>query len=140
LRDYPFADPGGKELQEALFADEPTGLPTFLAHGDFSPQNFVLSGRDLVLIDWEQAGRAPTGLDAGWAIAVVELGAVRDVDTTRLLHVLEQSCADRRVLRWFVRLGFLRMLWRAHTLPLTDLVRVGLLVQLRQTITNELAK
>ncbi len=139
LRGYHFPDGPGRQLQELVFAGEPDGQGIVLAHGDFSPQNFVLAGGSLVLVDWEEAGRAPVGFDAGWAIAVLQTGAA-GTDTAPLVEILRQAGPDEPVLRWFVRLGLLRMLWRVHTLPLTDLIRVALLVQLRQAIAAELAK
>jgi hypothetical protein len=128
----------GRQLQEALFANEPEGQRVVLVHGDFSPQNFILAGRKLMLVDWEQAGGAPAGFDAGWAIAIVTAGAATGIDTAPIVAALRRAGPDEGVLGWFVRLGLLRMLWRAHTLPLTDVVRVALLAQLRQTIAREL--
>lgn len=139
LAPYRFPDGAGRQLQELLFADEPDGQPVVAAHGDFSPQNFILAGADVMLIDWEEAGRAPIGFDPGWAIAVVEAGAAPGGDTSALLARLRRSAPDQAALRWFVRLGFLRMLWRAQTLPLTELVRAAIVARLGVTIARDLA-
>lgn len=136
LTAHDFGGAPARQLQETLFEDEPGGLPVVLSHGDFSPQNFVLVGNDLVLIDWEQAGRAPAGFDAGWALALLGAGAAPapGVDPAGL------GWAEGGHLRWFVRLGLLRMLWRADTLPLADRVRVAVAAQVNRVIARDLAR
>ena len=139
LTEFRFPDGPGRELQRRLMSTKPAQSSDRLAHGDFIPQNFVWSRGRLVVVDWEQAGRAPWGFDAGWAIAVVRSGSLLTRDARAVVHSLRHCAPDEVTLRWFVRLGLLRMLWRAHTLPVTDVERVLMMVHLRELITDELA-
>jgi len=57
--------PAAAAVLALLRADSGDEGPRSLAHGDFAPQNFLDSPSGLVLVDWEEAGTAEDGFDAG---------------------------------------------------------------------------
>ncbi|MCC7054316.1 MAG: aminoglycoside phosphotransferase family protein [Gemmatimonadaceae bacterium] len=93
--------------------DETPPSPLRFAHGDFAPQNMLLAGPRLVLLDWEAFGHAPAGFDAGWVCALNAIGAGPQFAPRQLeawLAPLELSPAEV----WSgTGMGLLRLLWRA---------------------------
>lgn len=90
--------------------------PRTLAHGDCSLQNAVSTDGGPVLIDWEYAGSAPLGFDAGWLLAFTRSGVHGDVDVAALQARLSADGFDDAALSWFEGLGMLRLLFRARQL------------------------
>lgn len=135
LTAYSFPEATATEFRQRLFQRLPADT-TVLAHGDFSLQNLILASGRAILIDWSQAGRAPAGFDAGWLIAITKVGVPCGCSETQLVRDLADDNADS--IQWFVHLGLLRLLWRAHTLPLNDFVRAALRARLLALIQNEL--
>jgi hypothetical protein len=97
-----------------------------LAHGDFAPQNIIVGKNGPVLIDWEEAGRAAAGFDAGWLLALRCIGCGVDLSYDRLTGELYARGFERDALRWFEGLGLARLAWRVLALPLGPVVRVRL--------------
>ncbi len=135
---YDFGERNANEMSRLLFGDVPAGR-VVLAHGDVSPQNVVLVDERAVLIDWAQAGRAPLGFDAGWFVAHAEARALPRSDVAELSAELCGRGLSPAVLRWFVRFGFLRLLWRTHTLPIGRPAREALRSRFTALIEHELA-
>ncbi len=114
-----FSDhPAAAFIMNLLRSAMPEGEST-LAHGDFSPQNFVWGSGGLVLVDWDEIGSAPPGFDAGWMLAHAYLG-VGARPYVEMIRVLMAEGFQKSNLRWFERLGLLRLLFRARTLPMDD--------------------
>jgi hypothetical protein len=109
-------DPAASFIMDSLCRRAPQGRAT-LAHGDFSFQNFLQTSNGMVLIDWEEMGSAPPGFDAGWMLALtwLQAGAQTHAEVFRRLSGAGIPAYN---LRWFERLGLLRLLYRARTLPL----------------------
>lgn len=121
---YPFPEVSARRLQERVAAAPWVQQDGFLAHGDFSPQNMVLVNDDIVLIDWELAGRAPEGFDAGWLLALTRTGIVQaPCGDERLEQLLTGGRVPLHLIHWYRELGLLRLLWRAHTLPMGEVHR-----------------
>jgi thiamine kinase-like enzyme len=53
---------------------EGTGLPTVFCHNDTYPQNFILSGSRLQLVDWDYSGRGWACFELGSFCATAALG------------------------------------------------------------------
>jgi aminoglycoside phosphotransferase (APT) family kinase protein len=85
-----------------------------LAHGDFAPQNFLHSPAGLVVVDWEEAGAADDGFDAGWLLALNRLGAGPRLPRPELAARLEGSGFAAAALRRWEGVGLLRMHYRVH--------------------------
>ena len=137
LRSFNFHDAPAELLKKRLLAGPVPG-PFSLAHGDFSPQNFVPTSCGLMLIDWEEAGRAPTTFDAGWLLVLGELGLTPRRTPLQLMADLRPLDLEPDALRWSFRIGLLRLLWRARTMELDGRSRVATITRLRQLISNEL--
>lgn len=85
-----------------------------LAHGDFAPQNFVASPGGVVLVDWEEAGTADDGFDAGWLLALNRLGAGPRLPQPTLAGRLEGMGFSPASLRRWEAVGLLRVHHRVH--------------------------
>jgi len=114
-------EPAATFILDTLRHEMPKGRRT-LAHGDFSPQNFVLSSGEIVLIDWEEVGSAPLGFDAGWMLAHARIGAGAR-SHAEIVRVLTAEGFSKSNLYWFERLGLLRLLLRARALPMKEEIR-----------------
>jgi glycosyltransferase involved in cell wall biosynthesis/aminoglycoside phosphotransferase (APT) family kinase protein len=114
-------EPVASFILNTLRRELPQGRRT-LAHGDFSPQNFVLTENRIVLIDWEEVGSAPPGFDAGWMLAHARVGAGAH-SHAEILRVLTAAGFPESNLRWFERLGLLRLLFRARSLCMQKEIR-----------------
>lgn len=114
-------EPVASFILDTLRRELPQGQRT-LAHGDFSPQNFVLSANGIVLIDWEEVGSALPGFDAGWMLAHARVGAGAR-SHAEILRVLTAAGFPESNLRWFEQLGLLRLLFRARSLPMQQKIR-----------------
>lgn len=132
-----FSDPSAQQLCRDLLRTVPSGT-CVLTHGDFAPQNLILAGDRLMLIDWEQAGGAPIGFDAGWLLALSAAGVVSGghpaVFATKLAN---GGDIPAQTLRWFVRLGLVRLLWRVNTLEIVEPVRTLIRARLMLVISRE---
>jgi aminoglycoside phosphotransferase (APT) family kinase protein len=137
LRSFDFHDAPAELLKHRLLANPVPG-PFGLAHGDFSPQNFVSTSSGLMLIDWEEAGRAPIAFDAGWLLVLGELGLTPRRTPLQLMTDMQPLDLEPSALRWSFRIGLLRLLWRARTMELDYHSRTGTITRLRQLISNEL--
>ena len=124
---------GPAELLRDRLRRSMPGAPRVVAHGDFNPQNIVRTREGLVLIDWEEAGRAPVEFDAGWMLAVAR---INDQATTRL-RALFAGLHDR-TLCWSFRAGLLRLLMRSRTRPMSGATRAAFATRLRELILEEL--
>lgn len=107
-------DVAAAALLQQLHDRAPEGLPCF-AHGDFAPQNFVLGGPGLTLIDWEHFGYARPGFDAGWLLSLNRVGAGPQWPQEVLLETLIDAGVEPSNLTWFEGLGLLRMHARAYS-------------------------
>lgn len=125
-------------MLQALRATRPGG-PAVLAHGDFAPQNFVLAGAELALIDWEEIGRACPGFDGGWLLALNRVGAGPRLPQTVLWHRLVDAGLPAAALRWCEGLGLLRMHTRAHGWS-PDERRTAVLARVRAAVRACLAE
>lgn len=83
------------------------------AHGDLAPQNLLRTGTGFVLVDWEEAGIARLGFDAGWLLALNRIGAGLRMERRRLLGRLAGLGFRRDELDHFEGLGLLRLHHRA---------------------------
>lgn len=135
--EFSWHDAPAELLRDRLRATLPTA-PLVVAHGDFSPQNFVLTPTGLVLIDWEEAGRAPAGFDAGWVLALSQLGVSYGRTAQQLQTEFVHLGINEAVFRWARRLGLLRLLFRAGALGLPAYSRTALVTRLRELILDEL--
>ena len=124
-------EPVAQFILKTLRSEMPKGQRT-LAHGDFSPQNFILGSSGIVLIDWEEVGSAPLGFDAGWLLAHARIGAGVQ-SHAEILRVLTAEGFPASNLHWFERLGLLRLVFRARALPMEE----GLRKQVRSVIDRE---
>ena len=115
LRDHPPA----AVLLASLRSTLPQG-PRYLAHGDFSLQNFIRSAGGVVLLDWEEVGSAPSGFDAGWMLALTRLGYGPPTSPREMLDAFVTAGFPESNVTWFETLGLLRLLYRAQTLPIED--------------------
>jgi aminoglycoside phosphotransferase (APT) family kinase protein len=111
-------EPAAAFILDTLRRKRPKGERT-LAHGDFIPQNFVLGSSGIVLIDWEEVGSAPPGFDAGWMLAHTQIGAGAR-SHAEMLRGLTAAGFRKSNLYWFERLGLLRLLFRARSLPVEE--------------------
>jgi len=97
--------------------------PRYLAHGDFSIQNFVQCEADIKLVDWEEVGSAAAGFDAGWMLALARLGYGPPRSRREMFDVFRAAGFPESNLVWFEALGLLRLLYRARTLPMETGIR-----------------
>ena len=136
-----FGFPGSeeRELLRRLSGSPPDG-ERVITHGDFSIQNFCNTTRGLVLLDWEFAGSAPAGFDAGWLTAQNRVGAGPGWPRRTLLDAVLTCGFDIDCVLWYEKLGLLRLLYRSLTLPIPDSVRALLAWQLRTVIAECLAE
>jgi len=109
-------DPAASFIMNSLCGRPPRGTAT-LAHGDFGFQNLLQTENGMVLIDWEEMGSAAPGFDAGWMLAVTGLQAGAQTRAELFRRLLDTGIPVDN-LRWFERLGLLRLLYRVRTLPL----------------------
>jgi hypothetical protein len=106
-------DEAAGDLLHRLRERTPEGRPC-LAHGDFAPQNFVLTAEGLTLIDWEHLGYACPGFDAGWLLSLNLVGTGPRWPQDRLAQRFAEMGLTRWNLKWFEGMGLLRMHARAH--------------------------
>lgn len=85
------------------------------AHGDFAPQNWLWSGSNLILVDWEEPGYSRAGFDAGWLLALNRVGAGPRKEQNVLFKELQGTGFHDHNLRWFEGLGLVRLLYRTLT-------------------------
>lgn len=128
-----FSSNPAKVLLENLLKSAPDGKQT-LAHGDFAPQNFLQTEKGLILLDWEETGKAHTGFDAGWLLALNSIGAGLQMAERLLFEELLRAGFPERNLLWFKGLGLLRLLYRAHTLTIHPSVRRNLTAKILEAI------
>jgi aminoglycoside phosphotransferase (APT) family kinase protein len=107
-------DEAASDLFDQLRQRAPDGIPC-LAHGDFAPQNFVLGGLGLTLIDWEDSGYARPGFDAGWLLSLNRVGAGPRWPQEVLQGTLTDLGIAASNLKWFEGMGLLRMHARAYS-------------------------
>jgi hypothetical protein len=140
LSSFAFPEESATRLLRRLQSSRPDGIPT-MTHGDFSLQNMVLTEDRIVMIDWEQAGAAPAGFDAGWLLALMHTGLIPTAgeDQAALSARLTGGAIEPCVVRWYRALGLLRLLYRAHTLPLSQLNRLGLRARILLAVHTECA-
>jgi len=134
---FEFYDAPAESLKRRLQASSVPG-PFGVAHGDFSPQNFVPTANGLLLIDWESAGRASTAFDAGWLLVLAELGLTPQRTPSQLIEAMEPLGLDSNALKWSFRIGLLRLFWRARTLAIDSQGRAATMTRLRELISREL--
>jgi hypothetical protein len=106
-------DEAAADVLHRLHERPPAG-PLCLAHGDFAPQNFVLTAEGLTLIDWEHLGYARPGFDAGWLLGLNRVGTGPRWPQDRLAQRFAEMGLTRWNLKWFEGMGLLRMHARAH--------------------------
>jgi hypothetical protein len=135
VKAFAYPEPQAREMLVRM-SSAPSGRRC-LAHGDFSAQNLVLVDDHAVLIDWEQAGAALPGFDAGFAIAVARLS---DPASAATVSQMTETLDLGDTVEWFVRLGLLRLLLRAHTLPLPEEARTTAICRIRRLLDQELAR
>jgi aminoglycoside phosphotransferase (APT) family kinase protein len=131
--DFDFEDAAARRLQAWLTepcADEPRTL----AHGDFSAQNFCRTPERLALVDWEEAGGAPAGFDAGWLLAQNRIGSGPGWPQAALHESLLALGFCRDNLVRFEALGLLRLLFRCLTLPMARARRALLAGHVRRQV------
>jgi len=106
-----------------------------LAHGDFSHQNFIRDSGGIVLVDWEEIGSAAPGFDAGWMLARARLGVgMRSHQEVFGALIAAGFCESNLV--WFERLGLLRLLFHARTLPMNACLRRRVLTAVRGAVSE----
>jgi aminoglycoside phosphotransferase (APT) family kinase protein len=115
---FDFNDAAAQRLQAWLADPHVDEQPRTLAHGDFSAQNFCRTLERLALVDWEEAGSAPAGFDAGWLLAHNRIGSGPGWPEEALRGQLLALGFSRDNLVRFEALGLLRLLYRCLTLPL----------------------
>jgi aminoglycoside phosphotransferase (APT) family kinase protein len=108
-------DPAAKRTLDDLAAHPPSGAPC-LAHGDVAPQNLIETPSGLVLIDWEEAGAARPGFDAGWLLALNRIGAGLRTPRRELIRAATDAGLSPSNVAWFEQLGLLRLQWRMRSL------------------------
>jgi aminoglycoside phosphotransferase (APT) family kinase protein len=133
LHEFDAWDAPAEHLKHRLFEALPR-RPAVLTHGDFSPQNFLLTARGLMLLDWESIGQAPPGFDEGWMVALSCLGVTPGLTVAQLIERITASGICYDDLRWFQGLGLLRLLYRTHTLRIEEHLRPHLLSRIRAGI------
>jgi hypothetical protein len=131
-------------VQRVLRAAPPSG-PRTLVHGDFAPQNFLLGADGLALVDWEEAGRARPGFDAGWLLALNRVGAGARMHRSVLFGRLAALGLAPPNLRWFEGLGLLRMharalAWREAPARKTAVLGTAVLGTVRHAARSYLAE
>lgn len=75
-------------------ADHAAAGPLVLTHGDPGPGNFLHDGCAGTLLDWEEAGVAPRGLDLGRATFIALLGSGPTGFVARDHHARARSVAN----------------------------------------------
>lgn len=76
--------PIARRRVEACLAHLPSLPAQCLIHGDLIPENFILSGERLLLVDWEYAGNGAVATDLAMVISNFELDAAT---VQSLLHL-----------------------------------------------------
>ncbi len=102
------------ELLRSQLCASPAAQAHGLAHGDFAPQNLLVSADRIALVDWEQCGSAPAAFDAGWSMALARTRMLPEQDADALGHRLTSMGLEPEALRWFEALGVLRLLYRVR--------------------------
>ena len=87
-----------------------------------------------LLVDWEEVGRAPAELDAGWLLALSSMGATPALPPTTLRARLLDEGLDADRLWWSWGLGLLRLLYRSRELPLPTSVVTAMAQHIRAQI------
>jgi thiamine kinase-like enzyme len=79
---------------EAYLARLPNLPAQCLIHGDLIPENFILSGERLLLVDWEYAGNGAVATDLAMVISNFELDAATAQSLLRLYGPVDQSAVE----------------------------------------------
>jgi thiamine kinase-like enzyme len=79
---------------EACLAHLPSFPPYCLIHGDLIPENFVLSGGHLLLVDWEYAGNGAAATDLAMVISNFELDAAAAQSLLRLYGPVDHAAIE----------------------------------------------
>ncbi|MGH8929965.1 MAG: phosphotransferase [Egibacteraceae bacterium] len=109
-------------LLKDLTSFAPIGRFT-VAHGDLGAQNLLVTASGLKFLDWEEIGGSFEGFDAGWLLALNRVRAGPQWPHERLLDELFDRGYAESNLRYFERIGLLRLLYRARTLPMGEHLR-----------------
>ena len=72
----------------------PSIPPHCLVHGDLIPENFILSGGRLLLVDWEYAGNGAAAADLAMVISNFELDAAAAQALLRLYGPLDHAAIE----------------------------------------------
>lgn len=78
----------------ACLARLPALQPHCLIHGDLIPENFILSGDRLLLVDWEYAGNGAAATDLAMVISNFELDAASAQSLLRLYGPVDQTTIE----------------------------------------------
>jgi aminoglycoside phosphotransferase (APT) family kinase protein len=135
LSRFKFLHPPARRLLQYLL-QTPLGGPRTLAHGDFSAQNLLCTADALILVDWEEVGCAPIGFDAGWLLALNCVGSGPRQPQGQLFQDLAARGFPEGNLHWFEGLGLLRLLYRAMTLPIDNVMRAFVVATVRARISD----
>jgi aminoglycoside phosphotransferase (APT) family kinase protein len=135
LSRFNFLHPPARRLMHHLL-QAPLDGPRTLAHGDFSAQNLLCTSDGLILLDWEEIGTAPMGFDAGWLLALNRVGSGPRHVQRQVFQNLAARGFPEGNLCWFEGLGLLRLLYRAMTLPIDDIVRTFIVTRLYTIISD----
>ena len=88
---------------EACLARLPSLPPQCLIHGDLIPENFILSGDRLLLVDWEYAGNGAAATDLAMVISNFELDAATAQSLLRLYGPVDHTAIETMRLAAIVR-------------------------------------
>jgi len=78
----------------ACLAHLPSFPPYCLIHGDLIPENFILSGGRLLLVDWEYAGNGAAATDLAMVISNFELDAATAQSLLRHYGPVDQAAIE----------------------------------------------
>lgn len=79
---------------EACLARLPNLPAQCLIHGDLIPENFILSGERLLLVDWEYAGNGAVATDLAMVISDFELDAATAESLLRLYGPVDRTAVE----------------------------------------------
>ena len=86
--------PIARQRIEACLARLPSLPPHCLIHGDLIPENFILSGDRLLLVDWEYAGNGAVATDLAMVISNFELDAATAQSLLRLYGPVDHTAVE----------------------------------------------
>jgi thiamine kinase-like enzyme len=78
----------------ACLAQLPSFPPYCLIHGDLIPENFILSGGRLLLVDWEYAGNGAAATDLAMVISNFELDAAAADSLLQLYGPVDRAAIE----------------------------------------------